>query len=146
MQVPIAVWQDMNTGDARLAGEAEALFLPVGNLQQLCIGKIFAVWKPGLGMKKRHRAFGVCLGYLLQGGESLHWIAAEVFQTACLQQLSNLSFLAGHQIPGKRTAVAVKITLRYHRSTRLGWQQPGLRISSGIRRRASIRSSTRLSR
>src|SRR5271165_7471850 len=86
MQMFIAVRQDMNAGDARLAGEAEALFLPVGNLQQLCIGKILAVWKPGLRVEKRQRAFGVRLGYLLQGGEGLHRIAAEVFQTACLQQ------------------------------------------------------------
>src|SRR5271166_262429 len=42
----------------------------------------------------------------LRQGAPVHGIAAEVFQTACFQQ-----FGAGHQIPGKPSAVRAGITL-----------------------------------
>jgi hypothetical protein len=77
---------DVKAYDARLAGEAKPLFLSVGNMQPLLLGKLLARGVPGLAMKKRLRAFGVRLGQSLQHREGFHGIATERLQAAGLDR------------------------------------------------------------
>ena len=61
MHVPLAVVVNMERDDARLAVEAEPLFLAVGDLHPLLARQLLAGCKPGLGVKERLRRAGVAV-------------------------------------------------------------------------------------
>ena len=66
MRVLFAARLDMKADNARLVGEAKALFCPIDNLQPLFRGKMFvAVRVPDLNMEKRIVRFGVRLRHPL---------------------------------------------------------------------------------
>ena len=124
MHVPFAVGVNMERHDARLAGEAEPLFLAVGDAHPLLGRELLAGGKARLGMKERLRRVGMAFGDLLQRLEGGNRIGAEVVEAARLDEFDALALLAGHEIPGKCAAVGMKITLRYsHGLRRPGWRR-----------------------
>ena len=117
MHVLLAVVVNVEGDDARLAFEAEPLFLAVGNLHPLLARQFLVGWKPVLGMKERLGRAGVLFGDQLQRFERFDRIAAEVVDAARLDKFHSLAGPGHHEIPGEVSAVAVEITLRDHGST-----------------------------
>ena len=123
MHVPLAIAVNMKRDDARLAGEAEPPFLAIGDLHPLLGRELLAGGKARLGMKERFRRPRMSVGELLQCLERSNGVRTEVVEATRLDEFNVLPALAGHEIPGEVTAVAVKVTLRDHGSRLPVWRR-----------------------